>query len=367
MRKCNGPWLAMLVCMGFAAEGSLGAQSSGTVRLRTDAPSCGSCSVRLVPVGRYGDPSGRGALRGTVRLVVRDAANRLWVTYEDGGPPQVFQSDGSLAATAWRSGNGPGEFRMPAGIVPIGNGETLVFDAMLKRANVFDATLRFKSSSTAVVAPYDAVSFRGGVFATVQIRSGHGAGHHLHQLRPSGAVTESFSFSGLEATDQNGRYERYHVAATSTVRCAVREWMLALACSAPGSPSFTMRLEASWFDAKPRRIGTVSAPQSAHVMALVALDERHMALAVLRPSSTWKQHVVTINGPDGPSLEIEDHDGYFDTVILVVDIANRRLVSTTQVPQAVLYAPSRGFLAGMAATGAAEQVVLWRVDASLPK
>jgi hypothetical protein len=306
-------------------------------------------------------------LRGTVRLVVRDLAQRLWVTYEDGGPPQVFHSDGSVAATAWRSGDGPGEFRMPAGIVPSGDGETLVFDAMLKRANVFDAKLRFKSGSTAVVAPYAAVSFRAGVFATAQIRSGQGAGHRLHQLSRSGAVTESFSFLGLEATDPNGRYERYHVAATSTVRCAVREWMLALACQSPGSSSFTMGIEAPWFDTKPRRTGTANAPQSAHIKALVALDERHMALAVLRPSSTWRQHIVTRNGPDGPSLEIEDYDGYFDTVVLVVDIVNLRLVSTTQVPQAVLYAPSRGFLAGLAMADDAEQVVLWRVEATLPR
>lgn len=367
MKKCNGMLVATLVYMGFAAEGSLGAQPSETVRLRDDAPSCTSCGVRLVPVRQYGDASGRGALRGTVRLVVRDAANRLWVTYEDGGPPQVFQPDGRTAATPWRSGDGPGEFRMPAGVVPTGSGETLVFDAMLKRVNVFDANLRFKSSRAVDVTPYDAVPFRAGVFVAADVRSGQGAGKRFHQLNQNGTVQESFRLDGLEASAANGRFERHHVAVTSDVRCAVREWQFAIACAAPGASSFTMRIEAPWFDTKPRRIGTANAPLSAHIKALVALDNRHMALAVLRPSPTWEQHVVARNGPDGRSLEIEDYDGYFDTVIVVVDVVNRGLVSTTHVPQAVLYAPSRGHLAGLAATDAAEQVVLWRVEASLPR
>ena len=56
---------------------------------------------------------------------------------------QVFNADGSLAATLGRQGQGPGEFSAPASVVPIGGDSLAVWDQNRRRVSVFTGDGRF--------------------------------------------------------------------------------------------------------------------------------------------------------------------------------------------------------------------------------
>lgn len=354
--------IAVLVCTAIAVPSPLAVAQDASRISNLRQPSCATCVVSLAKAGDFGSSTGNGALAGSVRIVTRDKSGRVWLTFQDGGPPQVFDSSGRFLRMAGRLGDGPGEFRMPAAIVASDNGNILVFDASHRRTSLFGPDLSIKGGAKVPAAPYDAVAFQGGVFAAAQISTRQNFGHRLHQLSAEGVPVESFTISGLDAPASDARYERYHVAASSAFRCAVREWNLAVGCVTTDSDSsIVLRVTAPWFSDGGRRVVSEGSPQGAHVKAITPLGDAHFAIAVLVPSDRWERAIVKRNGPDGVSIEIDDYDDYFDTVILVFDVRRRQLVTRATVPHAILYAPAAGFFASQQSNSEVPKIALWRV------
>lgn len=84
---------------------------------------------------------------------------------------------------------------------------------------------------------------------------------------------------------------------------------------------------------------------------------------VLLQNPDWKRAVEKRRGAHCVRFEIADYDRYFDTMILVLDMAKRSLVSVTRVPQAVLYAAGTGYFASpQTTTQGVPYIGLWRVQ-----
>jgi len=330
---------------------------------------CGTCAVRLTPSGKFGLADDDGALRGLPRLVARDLNGRVLITDQNGGAPQVYDSTGHFLKLLGRVGSGPGEFRHAAAMIPLRDGRLIVFDDALRRVNIFNSDLRFISSNPSPVVTYDAAQWRGDtliVAANVGTRVSFGLLLHLMRVGVD-TTLRSFSFDAVKPFGIN-RLDRTHVAVVGKLLCAVRERRLAVTChEGNASPPVELSINLDWFkDDAPLRVSD-STPPTPLLKTLTALGPNRVALAVLVGGTDWKKGLSVVNGPDGKTTEITDYDAYYDTMILVVDVVQRALVSSTKVTQALTASPGDGLFASMHTSNDVPYVALWRVhDVPLP-
>jgi len=95
------------------------------------------------------------------------------------------------------------------------------------------------------------------------------------------------------------------------------------------------------------------------VRALVPLNDTRVAIVVVVPNAEWRRAIEVKRGSDGVQTVITDLDAYWDSIILVVDIAEARLIALGRVLQAVERSPGIGYVASL--TADETQVALWRV------
>jgi hypothetical protein len=103
-------------------------------------PACGSCEVRLVPVGSFGRVDDQVLLVDTPVRVERDSRGRFYAvavgwTLE----VIVYEPDGSIVRTVGRQGEGPGEFQHTVTDLLIGPGDSLFVAHDGMRLSVFDS------------------------------------------------------------------------------------------------------------------------------------------------------------------------------------------------------------------------------------
>lgn len=329
---------------------------------------CGVCAVRLTSAGKFGLADDDGALRGFVRLVSRSKDGRVLIANENGGAPQVYDSTGRFFKMLGRSGSGPGEFRHTSAMVPLNDGRWVIFDDGLRRINVFSAELRYLTSFSSPVRTYDAAQWRNdSIVVAANVATQAAFGMPLHTMRLGSDSLRSFAFDAVKPFGVK-RIDRTHLAVVGIFLCAVRERRLAVTCSDGGNaPPTELSMRVPWFTTdEPLRVSD-STPPVPILKTLTSLGPGQLALAVLVPGSDWKRGVVSQNGPDGRTTEIVNYDVYYDTVILVIDIARKALISSTKVPQALTLAAGDGLFASMQTLNDVPYIALWRVQDSSPQ
>lgn len=327
------------------------------------APVCQNCKVTLIPSAKLGISNNDGALRGVPRLVVRDSEGRVFITDQNGGAPQVYDSTGRFLRMLGRVGSGPGEFRTASAIVPMHDGRLVVFDENLRRLSVFDASLTFRSSRPSIVSTFDAANWLGDtLFFAANVGTRKSIGLPLHFMPTDKDSISSFGFSALNSADTR-RYERKHIAIAGQHICAVRERRLTVTCSRNGTGTpVELSVQADWFNTDSPLTVSESTPPVSYLKAIIPLGSQRVALAVLVGDPNWKRGIQRRTGPDGKSIEIVDYDAYYDTMIYVIDIAKNVLVATTRVPQALMYAVADGYFASLSESNDVPYVALWRVQ-----
>lgn len=139
------------VLMGSAARTGAQQRDDGRVRVDTlkgerivvsnpDIPQTGPDGVpTLVEVLRIGSTDGACDAFGNVMSLAVDGDGRIYVADSQANDIRVFSPEGECVRTFGRSGEGPGEFRLLAGIVWQPPGFLWTIDSIRERLTVFDS------------------------------------------------------------------------------------------------------------------------------------------------------------------------------------------------------------------------------------
>ncbi len=353
--------LSLLPIALMLLHGSIEAQVKPPVRtvvLRD--PPCTNC-LRIQAVARFGDDAGEGVLRGLPRMVVRDQFGRVFIADQNGGAPQVFDSTGKFLRMLGRVGSGPGEFRQPSGLIPFPDGRLAVFDIRLARLNVFDKSLSLLTSRPTKLRTIDAVKWRGDTLlvpSVLNTPASSGYPYHFTTLEVEGPLF-SFAVEPLK-TVPRGEAERGKAAVVGEHYCVSRERRLAVFCSnsITGRP-VEFKYSPSWFKDDASLLVEDGQAPTATFKSMIPLSATQLLITVLVPDPKYKQGIQHIIGVDGPTWEIVDMNSYYDTVLLVLDIAQQRLTAISRSPEALLYPAGPNHLVSV--NEGEGYVTLWRV------
>jgi len=114
---------------------------SGVVVMNTPAEGLWATSGRWSLVADLtigsADAAGR-EIFGRIGAVAVDSGGRIWIVDQSVPDVRVFAPDGAFLRTVGRSGQGPGEFRLPSGMHVSPAGTLWVEDGQLRRIEIFD-------------------------------------------------------------------------------------------------------------------------------------------------------------------------------------------------------------------------------------
>jgi hypothetical protein len=125
----------------------------------------GAPDIVVTTIMTFGDTTGEGAIAGTP-TIARDRAGRYYAAtpFGPGGAlVAVYDSTGRFLTRLGRIGDGPGEFRQPYVVAPMGD-SVAIFDAGTRRINIIGPSLEWARSSATSGLVMSAAFLPGGDF-----------------------------------------------------------------------------------------------------------------------------------------------------------------------------------------------------------
>ena len=151
-----------------------------------------SPEIVVTTIATFGDTAGDGAIAGTP-TIARDQAGRFYAATPFGAADAlvaVYDSTGRFLTRLGGIGDGPGEYRQPNVVTPLGD-SMAIFDAGTRRVNVIGPSLEWAGSIPAPGPVMSATGFPDGSFV-------------VNWPLPSGDSARGF----FQLYDRHGRFVR---------------------------------------------------------------------------------------------------------------------------------------------------------------
>ncbi len=139
-RKCSmqRKWIGTLLVAAIAS-GAHAADTGKTIEAKSPAGKGGYRIQSAVAIGGAQAPDNAQFYEKAGRTDVgADAQGNIYVLDSGGPRVQVFDAAGHFVRSFGKSGEGPGELKMPGDIAVAGDGRSAIFDMALQRITVFD-------------------------------------------------------------------------------------------------------------------------------------------------------------------------------------------------------------------------------------
>lgn len=319
-------WPVWALPAGLLAGGMpMGAQVPPNVRMIQDG--CPACRIEIDTLVRITDPTGEGGLaRGPVS---RDAEGR-WLVASGATPGliAIYDSSGQFMRFEGGAGDGPGEYRSIAGMVPSSDGSLRVFDMFARRITRLDPAFEVRSTSlleslllSDVVALPD-----GGEVVLASSSHPRSIGYPLHRLE-RGEVVLSFGAANPDyrrdkrwLSRRRLSYSQEHGLWTSeTHRYRLERWD-----PQTGAVLDRVQRDAGWlpFMEPPNRLDIEGDTPPNGGVAGLFVDRDNLAWVMLRiPDQSWQEGIGAGKDPYGrPTTVLTDANLVWNTVIEVVDL-----------------------------------------------
>lgn len=334
-------WAASTMAAALGSA-TLGAQERVVV---SDAPSC-ECELEIQRVTTIQDPDGRAGLSRPLVVDRTATGDYLVVPASRQGAVLRFDGRGRYMGMVGRPGQGPEKFGAVLRIGPGWGDSTLVLDAGNRRLAVLDRGLNVtRTVRLPVVGGWFGPVDGGGLLLLGGIRRGRsGSADRLFLLDPSMDVEMSFlPNSGGPNTDVASLRRRMSVPRNGWV--AVSHWnrYVVEVWSVNGERVRTIIREPEWFpnaqeeEADGPRIKqeTPQIDSEGHLWTL-----SHVA------DEDWREstgQVRTVYGRAVEGVPPGAQNGYYDSVVEVIDLDSGTLVASSQVDPHLTYLSEGGY------------------------
>ena len=347
------------------------AQSKQRIRGRA---SCANCRIELTTGVRLGDREGPGIIESEPSWITQDKTGQFLVTQysSKSGAPILFAPTGTVVSEVGRRGSGPGEYRR-AGYSAIARGDTiLVSDMGNGRVNVYTPTMEF---ARAVTNPQlgGSTSFvvlsSGVIVANGDITTAASVGLPLHLYDANYRFVKSFGAEAATFLPDRRLATRRRLARSSDGgfwAAHVTRYVIEKYDSA-GVKTIELEREADWFP--PHDQGLLQGEDRSPKPLLLGISEdsvgRVWVLSVIGDAA-WRSAIGTVlpsrlGGGRSPAPVITDFDKYFDAVLEVIDVKQRRVIASQRFPQALTFLVNDHIVAQRIETDGDFFIQTWRL------
>jgi hypothetical protein len=367
MRPCPfGRAIALIVAFGASAVG----QRAPRVEV-AEEPSCPRCVIEVARIATLGQPVTDAVIDGVTRsLVALPHGGFLLLTYGSGKLPLRFSEDGKYLGPLGRKGEGPGEFGNPIHLRV--TGDTLrVIDAAPSRASVFTADLRFvRSEPLDPVAPpvADVLYLRdGGVVLSAPGTGPDGLPRLLHYRNPQKGRSADFDYPAVFMSSQPNLQRRQLAAGSGNTLWSLHGLEYVLDHWTPeGKLIEQVTRQVPWFPAAPAGMTAPSptTPPQPLGLRIHADDSGLLWVFILVADKNWASGLIESGRGQ---FRIDNRGKYYDTIIEVIDVVERKVVARKRVDEAIALATSARVTAGDREVDGLYPVVdVWRLKLIKP-
>jgi hypothetical protein len=294
-------------------RGQVDTLSNGAIRVQNpDVGLWDSASTwRLQEDLRIGSTAGGPQAFGMIRDFDVDLAGRIYILDGSANEIRVFNSDGQFVRAVGRSGDGPGEFRQPAGISVAPNGGFWIADPTVNRYTQFDSSGVVLQTLTAGLTAswYLMFPWQGTVDSLGRV--------HLYSLSADGARIVRFAPSLDRADTFPVPYRQ-----AAEIALVDQTGELRASMPVPFSPAIVRHIARNgllWFGAN-ERYEIINQTLEGDTVRIIGKAFRPVAVsdaertAALQPVQQFISHGGKLEGPDIPQfkpaydwLVVDDH------------------------------------------------------------
>ena len=347
------------------------------VGLVNGAVACQSCRIDLTRVAVLGDTTGgAGELSAPFHRLDTDSRGRFFVTTE-AALIAMFSPTGSFLGRVGADGEGPGEYRFPRALA-IDHDTLFVGDITTARLTIVDLRDTSRRPPRSVVVPefafgaLQALRLPSGAFLTnmVLLRA-EDIGYPLHTFSSEGKKLRSFGVE-VPAYRPDRPLALMRRLAASRSGGAWAAWFLAPRLEEYDSAGVLrggIELALPWFPARDGSERPASPEGEAPGPRIAALYEDPAGLlwiAVSVADRRWRQAFRRVPSPKAPGYRwrVDDYNKLYDTILLVVDPATRRVLTQRRIEDEIAWLDRR---TGWAAVVRVNPTGLSRVEVLRPK
>ena len=315
---------------------AVGAWAQPTIRIR-DAGTCPKCRIVMQSVVALGTADGLGMISSVDAQAIRTRAGSYIVRGMYAPSVTVFDRAGRYQRTLGREGGAPGEFRGIGSIASYRGDSLLVLDWGSRRFSVFDATLAYARGGPLPFTPGLAtVAFPDGAFVHhVHVPTPERVGLPLHRLAADGSWQRSFgSATGVYRPDVPLIMSRTIAPAEagSLWAAPVSAYEIERIESMTGRVTRRLQRSVAWFPDGRHPGFVASAADRPPPPLLVALRQDaagYLWVAIAVPDRAWRSQVELDRR--GHGYRIRDEQGYYDTILEVIEPSTGSLLASTRV------------------------------------
>lgn len=326
-----------VVLAGLLAFSSPESQAQRVTILR-GAPSCERCEIELQSSAPVGDRDGPASIAQLETRALMDSQGRIYLKGNYPSDILVLDRQGGFVARVGRAGGGPGEFRAVGAIDLLPGDSLFVFDWEARRYSLFGPDFEFVSSGSLPLSPeITALALPDGNFVfNSDVRTPDAIGQPLHLVSRNGSLVRSFgSAPRVPRPDVPFLMSRAIAkGARGTVWAAHRtDYRISQYGARNGEVLRTIVRDVDWFPPRmrPERPGAeVSIEPEPFVFALQEDGAGRLWTLVAVPDANWRRAVAPPR-PGSPHGNVLDEQGFYDTVIEVIDPQSGQLLASKRI------------------------------------
>jgi hypothetical protein len=294
----------------------------------------------LTPGVVLGEQSGPGAIEHLETRATRDSRGRFFLKANYPTSIAIYSPAGRYLRSLGREGGGPGEFRGIGAISTLPNDSLIVFDWGLSRYTLYTADLALVTSGPLPLTPeLSSIALRSGRFVfNSNLLTPNEVGLPLHLVNRQGALERSFgSMTGVYRPDVP-----YLMARVVTESRAGGVWSAMLPTYQiehinpnTGVVDRVIRRDVRWFPPglKPLAPGEDAVGEPTPLLFDIREDRRgYLWTLIAVPDSGWRAVTKSASGGEKHGTVLNEQ-GYYDSVIEVIDLARGALIASVRVPQ----------------------------------
>lgn len=312
---------------------------------------CNTCGLEFSEMRVFGSVDGPDTF-DNAGIILRAGSNGWYYAANEFGTNVKVFDDNGLVAQLGRRGSGPGEFIGISAIDVEDDGTLHVFDAILGRQTTFGPTLELQSSKLLEVRPSHAVMVLPdgeSLLVASSVQTPTLAGLPLHLLNREGRIERSFgSPAGEFSADLSTSALRLLAASGDTAvwvahwnRYRLELWDLR---EAADTPLLTLERQISWFPPGLEDTESRDVPPAPRIVDIQETVDGNLMTVLRVPDANWAAAVRQ----NGDHKEITDPEGYFDTIVEILDPQARHVVVSVRRPEMLGSFAGPGLLAAAA-------------------
>lgn len=328
---------------------------------------CSDCEVEPTVVVELGSLDGPGAVGDPAHITRRQNGEWVLADYHQNGVLKIYDAGGNFRRGIGRSGQGPGEYKIPERLFVTAGDSLKVVDFAGNRVTTLSHSLTYVWSQPIGVSGQSLALLPEGIVVAAKVLTAESVGLPLHFIDAHGEIVRSFGADPPIRQIRNSDLMWRGLAPTSggvwsadLLRYRLERW------STDGTLIRRLERDVSWFPPQ-TDFGVRQDPGRGPAPGLpfISTDSEGRVWTVIYvPDPQWEAAFESGTDPYGRRTNlVHDVNKYFDSIVEVIDPRSAQVVVRAVFDQAIKGFAGEGLVFGSELRGPGyPTVIVWSIS-----